>query len=115
MEHQGLSVKAYFAGRREDAITEMQEALAAAEEIFAWFHRTENSKWQTWYKDECLACYPHTHDLIECALSLLRGEGETIVRPFADFGAHNKHVSLYQFKKGNANFPYFYKDGVRRK
>ena len=115
MEHQGLSVKAYMSDDREEAIARMQTALEAAEEIFAWFHRTENSKWQTWYKDECLACYPHTHDLIECALSLLRGEGETIVRPFADFGAHNKHVSLYQFKKGNANFPYFYKDGVRRK
>ncbi|MBQ7336650.1 MAG: glycosyl hydrolase 115 family protein, partial [Clostridia bacterium] len=109
MEHEGLSLKAYFAGNKEEAICEMEQALAEIEQVFHTFHRGESAKWHVWYKNECLACYPHTHDLIACVLSLLKGEGEIIVRPFVDFSGHNKHVSLYQHKRGNANFPYLHK------
>lgn len=108
MEQEGLSLKAYFAGDRDTAIMQMQKSLEAMEKVYEAFHRAESAKWQIWYKNECLACYAYTHDLIECALSLLRGEGEILVRPFVDFGGHNKHVSLYQHKRGNGNFPYLY-------
>jgi hypothetical protein len=108
VEKVDLSLKAYFAGDRDAAVTQMEKSLEAMEKVYETFHRAESAKWQIWYKNECLACYAHTHDLIECALSLLRGEGEILVRPFVDFGGHNKHVSLYQHKRGNGNFPYLY-------
>ena len=111
MEHEGLSLKAYFDGDKKRAIEEMQAALDAMETVYATFHRAEPAKWQHWYRNECLVCYAHTHDLIECILSLLKGEGEILVRPFVDFVGHNKHVSLYQHKRGNANFPYLYPNG----
>jgi len=108
MEHEGLSVKAYMRGEKQKAIAEMQAAIDAMEEIFKGFHLVESVKWQVWYKHEYLACFVHAHNLMECVLSLLTGNGETIVRPFYDFGAHNKHVSLYQFERGNQHFPYFH-------
>jgi len=108
MEHEGLSLKAYFAEDSDEAVAQMQKALEAMKIVYDNFQRAENSKWQTWYKNECLACYAHTHDLIACTLSLLRGEGEILVRPFVDFAGHNKHVSLYQYKRGNENFPFLY-------
>lgn len=113
MELEGMSLKAYFGGDRAEALCKMEQALAQVENVLSLFHSGENAKWNVWYKNECLACYPHTHDLLACVISLLKGEGETIVRPFVDFGGHNKHCSLYQHKKGNVNFPYLneYKEG----
>lgn len=111
MEHEGLSLKAYINGDREGAISEMEAALSNMKKLFDTFHRGESAKWYAWYKNECLACYPHTHDLIACTLSLLKGEGETLIRPFIDFAGHNKHVSLYQHRRGNKNFPYLMKRG----
>lgn len=106
MKYEGLSVKAYFAGDNETAISEMEKALSNMKKMYDTLHRGESAKWYVWYKNECLACYPHTHDLIACTLSLLKGEGELLIRPFVDFAGHNKHVSLYQHKRGNKNFPY---------
>ena len=106
MMQEGISVKAYFAGDYETATAEMEKALSNMKKLFDTLHRGESAKWYVWYKNECLACYPHTHDLFACTLSLLKGEGEILVRPFIDFAGHNKHVSLYQHKRGNKNFPY---------
>lgn len=108
MEQAGLSVKAYMNGDKEEAIAKMKSAIAAMEEIFKGFHLVESVKWQVWYKHEYLACFVHAHNLMECVLSLLLGNGETIVRPFWNFGAHNKHVALYQFERGSKYFPYFH-------
>ena len=108
MEQAGLSVKAYMAGDKAEAISKMKAAIAAMEEIFKGFHLVESAKWQVWYKHEYLACFVHAHNLMECVLSMLEGNGETIVRPFWNFGAHNKHVAFYQFERGSEYFPYFH-------
>lgn len=108
MEEEGLAIKDYIRGDKEAAIRRIKIAIQAIEALFEVFHKIETPKWPTWHAYERLICYPHTHDLLACVLSLLEGKGERIVRPFADFGAHNKHVSLYQHKRGNANFPFLF-------
>lgn len=73
-------------------------------------HGAENPKWPVFYKYESLSCYWHTRDLLRCVLSLLLCKGETPLRPFHNFGGHNKRIYYYDYLEENkGNFPFLKK------
>ena len=109
MEKEGESLKSFIAGDWAAAERQMREALWEMEDMIEVLHRAETPKWPVWYNYESLDCFWHTRDLLACALSLLEGKGETLVRPFTDFGGHGRAVNFYHYKRGIANYPFLKK------
>ncbi len=110
MENEGLSMKAYRRGDKAAAISHMRRALAHMNGMLEVLHSAENPKWPVFYKYETLSCYWHTRDLCRCVLSLLEGKGETPIRPFHNFGGHNKRIYYYHYlPEHQGNFPFLKK------
>ena len=110
MENEGLSMKAYRRGDKAAAISHMRRALEHMNGMLEVLHSAENPKWPVFYKYETLSCYWHTRDLMRCVLSLLEGKGETPIRPFHNFGGHNKRIYYYHYlPEHQGNFPFLKK------
>ena len=110
MENEGLSMKAYRRGDKAAAISYMRRALEHMNGMLEVLHSAENPKWPVFYKYETLSCYWHTRDLMRCVLSLLEGKGETPIRPFHNFGGHNKRIYYYHYlPEHQGNFPFLKK------
>jgi len=110
MENEGLSMKAYRRGDKAAAISHMRRALEHMNGMLEVLHSAENPKWPVFYKYETLSCYWHTRDLCRCVLSLLEGKGETPIRPFHNFGGHNKRIYYYHYlPEHKGNFPFLKK------
>lgn len=110
MENEGLSMKAYRRGDTAAAISYMRRALEHMNGMLEVLHGAENPKWPVFYKYETLSCYFHTRDLMRCVLSLLSGKGETPIRPFHNFGGHNKRIYYYHYlPEHQGNFPFLKK------
>ncbi len=110
MENEGLSMKAYRRGDKAAAISYMRRAIEHMNGMLEVLHGAENPKWPVFYKYESLSCFWHTRDLLRCTLSLLEGKGETPIRPFHNFGGHNKRIYYYHYLEENkGNFPFLKK------
>lgn len=95
----------YCASTIDRDVAKAEQALRAADELFAALHRAETGKWPAWYFGERFVGVEGSRDQVRVLLAKLRGESVPPVRPGGRYvGA--SYPELYQYQQPFlTNFP----------
>ena len=89
---------------KAEAVARAEQAMRAADDLFAALHRAETGKWATWYAGDLLVGMEGSRDLVRVLLAELKGEPAPPCR--TRFDAYTK---LYQYQLPFLrNFPLLY-------